>query len=77
LDEADVQPYSGAASSFSVRWKAQDGRLLNYILRTEAGAGPLALLKLRDFVLPDTIFSVSAVPQAEMDIAGITEEGDD
>lgn len=77
LDEADVQPYSGAASSFSVRWKAQDGRLLNYILRTEAGAGPLALLKLRDFVLPDTIFSVSAAPQAEMDIAGITEEGDD
>ncbi|WP_447842918.1 ImcF-related family protein [Enterobacter cloacae] len=77
LDEADVQPYSGAASSFSVRWKAQDGRLLNYILRTEAGAGPLALLKLRDFVLPDTIFSVSAAPQAEMDIAGITEEGND
>ncbi|MDE4080806.1 ImcF-related family protein [Enterobacter sp. A-8] len=76
LDEADVQPYSGAASSFSVRWKAQDGRLLNYILRTEAGAGPLALLKLRNFVLPDTIFSVSAAPQADMDFAGITEEGD-
>lgn len=36
-------------------------RLLNYILRTEAGEGPLALLKLRNFLLPDTIFSTAKV----------------
>jgi type VI secretion system protein ImpL len=32
-------------SSYSLSWKAQDGRTLNYTLRTEAGEGPLALLK--------------------------------
>ena len=46
------------ASSYNLRWKAQDGRNLNYTLRTEAGEGPLALLKLRNFRLPEKIFSV-------------------
>jgi type VI secretion system protein ImpL len=64
LDKANVQPYPGVSSSFSLSWKAQDGRALNYTLRTEAGSGPLALLKLRNFTLPDTIFSVSASSQS-------------
>ncbi len=34
--------------------------MLNYTLRTEAGEGPLALLALRNFTLPETIFSVRA-----------------
>mgnify|MGYP004611406749 CR=1 FL=1 len=58
LDKAAISAYSGAGSSWSLRWQAQDGRPLNYTLRTEAGEGPLALLKLRNFTLPEAIFSV-------------------
>ena len=61
LDKAAVKAYQGVGSSYSLSWKAQDGRLLNYTLRTEAGEGPLALLKLRNFRLPETIFSTTGV----------------
>ncbi|AKP33022.1 ImcF-related family protein [Yersinia aleksiciae] len=61
LDKAQVTPYQGVNSSFNLSWKAPDGRPLNYTLRTEAGEGPLALLKLRNFVLPTQIFSVDAI----------------
>ncbi|ATM94513.1 ImcF domain-containing protein [Yersinia frederiksenii] len=60
LEKAQVTPYQGVNSSFNLTWKAPDGRPLNYTLRTEAGDGPLALLKLRNFVLPAQIFSVDA-----------------
>lgn len=60
LDKASVSAYPGVGSSYSLSWKAQDGRALNYTLRTEAGEGPLALLKLRNFCLPETIFNVEA-----------------
>ena len=55
-----VSAYPGTSSSWSLSWKAPDGLLLNYTLRTEAGEGPLALLVLRNFTLPETIFSVRA-----------------
>lgn len=55
-----VSAYPGTSSSWSLSWKAPDGLLLNYTLRTEAGEGPLALLALRNFTLPETIFSVRA-----------------
>ncbi|QAV45434.1 ImcF-related family protein [Pantoea agglomerans] len=61
LDKAVVSAYPGVDSSYSLSWKAQDGRMLNYTLRTEAGEGPLALLKLRNFRLPETIFSTTGV----------------
>lgn len=61
LDKASVKAYPGVGSSYSLSWKAQDGRMLNYTLRTEAGEGPLALLKLRNFRLPETIFSMTGV----------------
>lgn len=64
LDKADVSPYQGVNSSFNITWKAPDGRPLNYTLRTEAGEGPLALLKLRNFALPAQIFSVDAAGSA-------------
>jgi len=57
LDKAVVSAYPGVGSSYSLSWSAQDNSMLNYILRTEAGEGPLALLKLRNFRLPETIFS--------------------
>ena len=59
LDQASVKAYPGVGSSYSLSWKAPDGRMLNYTLRTEAGEGPLALLKLRNFRLPETIFSTT------------------
>jgi len=67
LDTAQVSPYPGLNSSWQVSWQAQDGRKLNYVLRTEAGEGPLALLKLRNFVLPDTIFLTSGNNPAAAD----------
>ncbi|HEL8024421.1 TPA: type VI secretion protein VasK [Escherichia coli] len=51
----------GVASGWSLSWQAQDGRMLNYTLRTEAGEGPLVLLKLRNFVLPQTVFELSGI----------------
>lgn len=59
-----VSAYPGVGSSYSLSWKAQDGRTLNYTLRTEAGEGPLALLKLRNFRLPETIFSTTGVAES-------------
>lgn len=61
LEEATVKAYPGVGSSYSLSWKAQDGRALNYTLRTEAGDGPLVLLKLRNFRLPETIFSKNVI----------------
>ncbi|QIU92303.1 type VI secretion protein VasK [Yokenella regensburgei] len=69
LESAEISAYPGLNSSWKVSWTAQDGRHLNYILRTDAGEGPLALLKLRDFVLPDSIFLTSgAAASANRDI---------
>lgn len=62
LEKASVSDNSGVGSSYSLRWKAPDGRNLNYTLRTEAGEGPLALRRLRNFRLPERIFSVNASP---------------
>lgn len=59
LDTAAIAPYQGLNSSWQLTWKAKDGHSLNYVLRTEVGEGPLALLKLRNFVLPTTIFVTS------------------
>lgn len=65
LDKAAVSAYPGVGSSYSLSWKAQDGHMLNYTLRTEAGEGPLALLKLRNFRLPETIFSTTGVAPSD------------
>ncbi|MGU0056287.1 type VI secretion IcmF C-terminal domain-containing protein [Enterobacter hormaechei] len=63
LDTAAGQGVSQRVSRHGQRyrltWQVQDGRPLNYTLRTEAGEGPLALLKLRNFSLPLQIFTVS------------------
>ncbi|WP_312686895.1 ImcF-related family protein [Kosakonia sp.] len=73
LSMARREAYPGAASSWILSWAANDGRLLNYILRTEAGEGPLALLKLRNFTLPDTIFSVDNTLSSSMDNMDFTD----
>ena len=56
LEMATVTPYAGSTSSYSLSWQTLGGNTLGYTLRTEIGDGPLALLKLRNFVLPEKIF---------------------
>lgn len=56
LESAQVTPYAGTTSSYTLSWQTKNGNTLPFMLRTEMGEGPLALLKLRDFVLPEKIF---------------------
>jgi type VI secretion system protein ImpL len=76
LDKAAVSAYPGAGSSYNLSWKAQDGRTLNYTLRTEAGEGPLALLKLRNFRLPETIFSTTGMAASGQVASAASDDGE-
>lgn len=58
LDEALITPLD--SSRTQLVWITADGNPLKFILRSELGDGPLALLKLQGFRLPETIFSVNA-----------------
>lgn len=58
LEQAQVTPLDDRDSHYRVVLKAPDGIGLTWHLRTELGAGPLALLELRDFSLPSEIFLV-------------------
>ncbi|MCW1830270.1 type VI secretion protein VasK [Enterobacter asburiae] len=59
LDRAQVSAVDN--STWRVSWKTQDGYSLNYMLRTESGNGPLALLALKGFRLPQQVFMESGV----------------
>lgn len=52
-------------SQWMMSFKAQDGRTLQWVLRSQLGKGPLALLALRGFSLPEQIFSVDAAATAQ------------
>ena len=60
LAKAEVQPLD--STRYALTWKAldkdTDGEPLRYVLRTQVGAGPLDLLKLRDFRMPERVFIV-------------------
>ncbi len=58
LEQATVSALDDRDSRFRVVLSAPDGLGLTWHLRTELGEGPLALLKLRDFNLPQEIFLV-------------------
>ncbi|CAI0776346.1 ImcF-related family protein [Serratia quinivorans] len=47
-------------SQWMMSFTAPDGRTLQWVLRSQLGKGPLALLALRGFRLPEQIFSVDA-----------------
>ncbi|AYN27047.1 type VI secretion protein VasK [Buttiauxella sp. 3AFRM03] len=47
-------------SQWMMSFAAPDGRTLQWALRSQLGKGPLALLDLRGFTLPEHIFSVEA-----------------
>ncbi|PKH22402.1 type VI secretion protein VasK [Enterobacterales bacterium CwR94] len=64
-----------ARSQWMLNFTAQDGRTLQWVLRSPRGKGPLALLDLRGFTLPEQIFSVNSATTAQALIAN-TESGD-
>ncbi|QFG34041.1 type VI secretion protein VasK [Pseudomonas umsongensis] len=65
LEQAQVTPLDDGDSRFRVVLKAPDGIGLTWYLRTELGAGPLALLKLRGFKLPAQIFLAEGAAAAQ------------
>lgn len=52
-------------SQWMMIFTAPDGRTLQWVLRSQLGKGPLALLDLRGFTLPDQIFSVDSAATAQ------------
>lgn len=52
-------------SQWMMSFTAPDGRTLQWVLRSQLGKGPLALLELRGFTLPDQIFSVDNAAAAQ------------
>lgn len=58
LDKALITPLD--SSRTQLVWITPDGNPLKFIMRSELSNGPLALLELQGFSLPQTIFSVGA-----------------
>ncbi|RFD25969.1 type VI secretion protein VasK [Pseudomonas sp. GL93] len=56
LEKATLTPLDDGDSRFRMVLKAPDGLDLTWNLRTEMSTGPLALLALRNFTLPQQIF---------------------
>lgn len=52
-------------SQWMLNFATPDKRNLQWVLRTQMSDGPLALLRLRGFALPDEIFSVDAVSASQ------------
>jgi type VI secretion system protein ImpL len=65
LEEAKATALDDADSRYRLEVKAPDGLLLTWHLRTELGAGPLALLQLRGFRLPKDIFLAEGASSSE------------
>lgn len=56
LDKALITPLD--SSRTQLVWITPDGNPLKFIMRSELGDGPLSLLKLQGFSLPQSIFSI-------------------
>jgi type VI secretion system protein ImpL len=72
LDRARVTAVDN--STYRVSWKTKDGYSLNYMMRTESGNGPLALLALKGFRLPQQVFVERAIGEGQTAMTGINEE---
>ncbi|WPP01094.1 hypothetical protein SFA35_06970 [Pseudomonas sp. HR96] len=68
LELAKVTPLDDSDTRFALLLKAPDGLPLTWHLRTDLGHGPLALLKLRGFKLPEQIFQTAAVSGESLSI---------
>lgn len=64
LEKADAEQLD--SSRWRLNWKMPSGETLNLILRSQSGAGPLDLLKLRRFKLPAQIFITGKASTAEV-----------
>ncbi|KXU83385.1 hypothetical protein CI15_30325 [Paraburkholderia monticola] len=64
LAKADVKQLD--STRYQLTWSAENGEPLRYVLRTQVGAGPLELLKLRGFQMPERIFVVGKGGAAPM-----------
>jgi type VI secretion system protein ImpL len=64
LEKAHITPLDDGDSHYRMVLKAPDGANLTWNLRTEMGAGPLALLELRNFTLPQQIFLSEGAAEA-------------
>ncbi|HIF7576361.1 TPA: type VI secretion IcmF C-terminal domain-containing protein, partial [Klebsiella pneumoniae] len=58
-------------SQWMMSFSAPDGRTLQWVLRSQLGSGPLALLALRGLTLPDQIFIVDAAESAQVLTTGV------
>ncbi|TKI02467.1 ImcF-related family protein [Martelella alba] len=63
LDQGERQQLD--RSQWMMSFTAPDGRTLQWVLRSQLGKGPLALLDLRGFTLPDQIFRVDSAATAQ------------
>jgi type VI secretion system protein ImpL len=63
LGKADVKPLD--STRYQLTWNAAHGEPLSYVLRTQLGAGPLELLKLRGFRMPERIFIPQGNPSGK------------
>ncbi|MBB5501752.1 type VI protein secretion system component VasK [Paraburkholderia sp. MM5384-R2] len=64
LAKADVKQLD--STRYQLTWNDANGDPLRYVLRTQVGAGPLELLKLRGFQMPERIFVVGKAGAAPM-----------
>jgi type VI secretion system protein ImpL len=62
LEQAQVTQLD--STRYALNWPQPDAETLHYVLRTQVGAGPIELLKLRGFKLPERIFIVDALAAA-------------
>jgi type VI secretion system protein ImpL len=60
LAQAEVKPLD--STRYELTWNEGHGEPLRYVLRTQLGAGPLDLLRLRGFRMPERIFLQKALP---------------
>lgn len=57
LESAEIRQIDN--SRFELKWQVEQNQKLKYILRTQTGAGPINLLKLRNFQLPKSVFETN------------------
>ncbi|MBD9677933.1 type VI secretion protein VasK [Pseudomonas sp. PDM18] len=63
LEQAQVTSLDGSDTRFELVLKAADELPLTWQLQTELGRGPLAVLQLRGFALPENIFDIGIAPE--------------
>ncbi|PYE24304.1 type VI secretion system protein ImpL [Paraburkholderia silvatlantica] len=64
LAKADVKQLD--STRYELTWNVANGDPLRYVLRTQVGTGPLELLKLRGFQMPERIFVIGKGGAAPM-----------